>query len=152
MAAPVLSGLEGSTHVPGFYKHFKNAILNLFSLLFKVMLCPLNNLQHGIVKQSCKSKGKHEQSNGGMYLIICSILLLMPVLLMDNPPKTHSIIIDPLGILSEKPRLYLFGFGYATVFTQILKDGRDLVFKPAFKITRQRKNSLSSAKILLLLS
>lgn len=106
-AAPVLSGLEGSTHVLEFYKSCKITVLNLFCLILKVIIWPLNNLQHGIMKQSCKSKCKYEQSNAGMYLITCGVLVLMPVLLTHNPPKTvatkaHRINVDPLGILLGK--------------------------------------------------
>lgn len=47
-----------STHVVEFYKSFKIAVLNLFCLIFKAILWPLNNSSRGIMKWICKRKGK----------------------------------------------------------------------------------------------
>ena len=74
-----------------------------------------------------------------------------PESLAAKAHHSHNITADPLGILTEKTQLNLFGFGYVTVFTRILKEGRAQVLTPARKITTRRKANPSSAKMLLLL-
>ena len=153
-----MSGSAGFTHEQNISSI---ATHNLLYLFFKTLFWLYSKPLHWTIKRCRKHKGKFEQGNIGLYLQTCGVLfgLLLPMFFICNAPESlaakahhpHNIIADLLGILTEKPQLNLFGFGYVTVFTRILKEGQAQVFTTARKTTTRWKANTSSAKMLLLL-
>ncbi len=154
-----MCGSAGSTHE---LKIPNNAVSNLLCLLLKTLFWVFSKPLHWIIRRRSKDKGILEQSNIGLHLLTCSFLLLClltPALFICNAPESlvakahhsHNITADPLGILTEKTQLNLFGSGYVTLFTRILKDGRAQVFTPARKSPTKRKINPSSTRMILIL-